>query len=57
MLKRFLADASAATSIEYGLIAMIISVAIVAAAMGLGEEVRESFRNTAEKIEEARTHE
>lgn len=57
MLKRFIDDDGAATSIEYGLIAMIVSVGIAVAAMGVSDEIRESFGSTAGAFEEIRTRE
>lgn len=40
---RFLADDSAATAIEYGLIAAGISVAIIAVVQGLGTQLNTTF--------------
>ena len=37
--ERFLRDESAATAIEYGLIAALISIAAIGALQGLGEEL------------------
>lgn len=42
-LKRFLVDESAATAIEYGLIAAGISLAIIAAVNGLGTNLKSKF--------------
>ena len=53
MLKRFIDDESAATAIEYGLIAVIISLAILIGAGGIAVEVRQNCQNTAEKVQEA----
>jgi pilus assembly protein Flp/PilA len=39
LLKCFLADESGATAIEYGLIAALISVGIIAAARALGIQI------------------
>ena len=39
LLKCFLADGSGATAIEYGLIAALISVGIIAAARALGIQI------------------
>ena len=39
LVKRFAADESGATAIEYGLIAAGISVAIIAAVKGLGTQI------------------
>jgi pilus assembly protein Flp/PilA len=43
LLARFLADQSAATAIEYGLIAAGISLAIIAAVNGLGTNLNASY--------------
>ena len=43
LFKRFLADQSGATAIEYGLIAAGISLAIIAAVNGLGATLNASF--------------
>ncbi|MFD1329643.1 Flp family type IVb pilin [Mycoplana ramosa] len=40
---RFLKDESGATAIEYGLIAALISVALIAGATALGESLNEQF--------------
>lgn len=41
--KRFLADQSGATAIEYGLIAAGISIAIIAVVQGLGSKLDTTF--------------
>ena len=43
MLRRFLADESAATAIEYGLIAAGISLAIISVVNGLGTSLKTKF--------------
>jgi pilus assembly protein Flp/PilA len=43
MLKRFLKNESGATAIEYGLIAALIAVAIVAVLLTLGPELSDTF--------------
>ena len=43
LLKDFLADESGATSIEYGLIAAGISLAIISAVNGLGSKLNTKF--------------
>lgn len=40
---RFLKDESGATAIEYGLIAALISVVIVGAVSGIGDNLNEAF--------------
>ena len=47
LLARFAGDESGATAIEYGLIASLISVAIVAGAKSLGTNVSGTFSNVA----------
>ena len=42
-MKRFLKDESGATAIEYGLIAALISVTIIAAVTTLGEQLNLTF--------------
>jgi pilus assembly protein Flp/PilA len=44
-LKRFMQDESAATAIEYGLIAAGISVAIIATVEALGTNLNTTFSN------------
>lgn len=43
IVKRFLRDESAATAIEYGLIAAGIALAIIATVNGLGTNLRSKF--------------
>lgn len=43
VLKKFLADESGATAIEYGLIAAGISLAIISGVNGLGTNLRTKF--------------
>ena len=43
ILRKFLRDDSGATAIEYGLIAACISIAIIAAAQGVGTELWSTF--------------
>jgi pilus assembly protein Flp/PilA len=43
LIVRFLNDESAATAIEYGLIATGISVAIISVIMGLGAKLKATF--------------
>jgi pilus assembly protein Flp/PilA len=42
-IKAFLADESAATAIEYALIASLIAVAIITALTGLGTKLKGTF--------------
>ncbi len=49
-LNQFLTDESGATAIEYGLIAALISVAIIAAATSLGSGLSDLFNRIATKL-------
>lgn len=40
---RFIQDEEGATAIEYGLIAALVAVGIIAAARGLGSQISETF--------------
>jgi len=53
VLRRFLADQSGATAIEYGLIAAGISVAIIAAVQSLGGRVGTTFNNVSSALANA----
>ena len=44
-LSRFAKDESGATAIEYGLIAALVSVAIIAAVTSLGEQLSNTFES------------
>ena len=43
IIKRFIADESGATAIEYGLIAALIAVAAITAMQSLGSELSTTF--------------
>jgi len=43
IFREFLADETGATSIEYGLIAVLIGIAIIAAAKSIGMNINELF--------------
>jgi len=43
LIERFVKDESGATAIEYGLIAALIAVGIIAAARGLGSQISATF--------------
>jgi pilus assembly protein Flp/PilA len=47
LLKRFLADESAVTSIEYALIASLVSIAVIASVKGLSTKVSGTFNKSA----------
>ena len=51
VLHRFLHDDSAATAIEYGLIASLIAVAIIAGATALGTSINTTFDNLSTKMD------
>ena len=53
MFARFLKDESGATAIEYGLIAALIAVAIIAGASALGTELNDQFETIRDEIEDA----
>ena len=50
---RFLKDESGATAIEYGLIAALISVALIAGATTLGDSLSTTFQTISDKMVEA----
>lgn len=43
MLRTFLQDEDGATAIEYGLIAALIAVAVIAAIQAVGEQLSDTF--------------
>ncbi|MFA1675625.1 Flp family type IVb pilin [Rhizobium mongolense] len=47
LFSRFLKDESGATAIEYGLIAALISVALIAGATSLGTKINATFNSLA----------
>ncbi|MEW7007331.1 Flp family type IVb pilin [Lentilitoribacter sp. EG35] len=53
LIKRFTNDESGATAIEYGLIAGLIAVAIIAGAGTLGNALDNQFDDLATEIENA----
>jgi pilus assembly protein Flp/PilA len=50
MFKRFAADQSGATAIEYGLIASLIAVAIITALTTLGGSISSTFGKISAKL-------
>jgi len=50
LISRFLKDESGATAIEYGLIAALISVALITGASTLGGALSNQFGNVATKL-------
>ncbi|AVA19923.1 MULTISPECIES: Flp family type IVb pilin [unclassified Rhizobium] len=55
LFSRFLKDESGATAIEYGLIAALISVAIIAGATTLGNTLSTTFNGISDKMNAAST--
>ncbi len=55
LISRFLKDESGATAIEYGLIAALISVAIIAGATTLGNTLSTTFNSISDKMNTAST--
>lgn len=53
LINRFAADESGATAIEYGLIAALIAVAIIAALTAVSDALSENFDNIASELEGA----
>ncbi|MGY5807292.1 Flp family type IVb pilin [Rhizobium sp. LEGMi198b] len=53
LFSRFLKDESGATAIEYGLIAALISVAIITGATTLGNTLSNTFTNISNKMDTA----
>ena len=51
---RFIKDESGATAIEYGLIAALISVALIAGASTLGNSLNSTFASVAGKMDTAK---
>ena len=47
---RFMKDESGATAIEYGLIAALISVALITGATALGNALNNQFQNLSTKL-------
>ncbi|MCJ8507752.1 Flp family type IVb pilin [Rhizobium lemnae] len=52
---RFVKEESGATAIEYGLIAALISVALIAGASTLGNNLNNTFQNISNKMSNAAT--
>lgn len=55
MLKRFLKNEDGATAIEYGLIAALIGVAIIAAVSAVGTDLSELFGRVSTELDSAGT--
>lgn len=54
-VQAFVADEDGVTAIEYGLIAALVGVAMVAAATTLGEEINATFTAVHEALSDALT--
>jgi len=52
-LKRFLADESGATAVEYALIVALIAAAIIIAVTGLGTAIKDKFTEVSTSISNA----
>ena len=50
MFKKFLQDESGATAIEYGLIAALIAVGMIAGATAIGDQVNAKFDSVAGEV-------
>lgn len=55
LLSRFVKDETGATAIEYGLIAALISVAIIGALGTIGSQLFTAFTTIGDKLETANT--
>ena len=55
LFERFVQDESGATAIEYGLIAALISVALITGATTLGNTLNAQFQSLANKMNAAKT--
>jgi len=53
MLKRFVRDERGATAIEYGLIAAILSMAILAGVSTVSTQIQAIYQHTADKIRDS----
>ena len=53
MLRNFLQDESGATAVEYGLIAGLLSIAIIAGARAVGLAVNTHFENASSAVDAA----
>jgi pilus assembly protein Flp/PilA len=54
LFARFLADENGATAIEYGLIASLISIALIAAATTVGQNISNTFAEIAGNVQSTR---
>ncbi len=56
LVTRFIKDESGATAIEYGLIAALISVALIAGASAIGNGVGNKFNEVGNALNDANTN-
>ena len=56
IVTRFIKDESGATAIEYGLIAALISVALIAGASALGDGINDKFTEVSDALDAAETN-
>ena len=54
IFKRFAADESGATAIEYGLIAALVAVVVITALTSLGGNLKTTFNNVAAELGKAK---
>ncbi len=54
LMTRFVNDESGATAIEYGLIAALISVALITGATTLGNTLNDQFQSLSDKMNDAK---
>ena len=57
LVTRFIKDESGATAIEYGLIAALISVALIAGASALGNGINNKFTDVSNALNDANVNE
>jgi len=53
LFSRFVSDESGATAIEYGLIAALVAVAIIAALTTLGTDLKKIFGKVSKELQQA----
>jgi pilus assembly protein Flp/PilA len=54
LIKNFVNDESGATAIEYGLIAALVAVAMIAGAQALGESINDKFEDVSDTMDSVR---
>ena len=54
LITKFVKDESGATAIEYGLIAALIAVAMIAGATQLGQSIDDKFSDVAESMDKVK---